>query len=104
MSEKEKNEPEKVSRRKFLRDAGFIVGGAALGIGGLSLTGCSTAPNGGVAGRQCPTTETSTQVNVEYIGECVCPNCDIRLPHQRGVPCRMNNCPKCGTIMVRGAI
>jgi hypothetical protein len=92
MSEKEKNEPEKVSRRKFLRDAGFIVGGAALGVGGLSLTGCSTAPG-------C-----RAQVNSEYIGECVCPNCEIRLPHQRGVPCRTNNCPKCGTIMVRGAI
>ncbi len=100
MSEKEKNEPEKVSRRKFLRDAGFIVGGsAALGIGGLALTGCSTAPGCRATGRPY-----SNQVNSEYIGECVCLNCGIRLPHQRGVPCRMNNCPKCGAIMVRGAV
>ena len=91
MSEKEKNESEKVSRRKFLRDAGFIVGGAAaLGIGGLALSGCSTAPG-------------CRAVGLEYIGECVCPDCGIRLPHQRGVPCRTIDCPKCGASMARGA-
>jgi hypothetical protein len=98
MSEKEKNESEKVSRRKFLRDAGFIVGGAAaLGIGGLALTGCGTD-------RPCPTVSASTQAKVEYFGECVCPNCDTKIPHPRGVPCRMINCPNCGEGMARGAI
>ncbi len=98
MSEKEKNELEKVSRRKFLRDTGFIFGGAAaLGIGGLALTGCGTD-------RPCPTVSASTQANLEYIGECVCPNCGIRIPHPRGVPCRTIDCPKCGASMARGAV
>jgi hypothetical protein len=99
MSEKEKNESGKVSRRKFLRDTGFIVGGAAaLGIGGLALTGC------GSAGGPCPTANASTQTNVEYVGECVCPNCDTKIPHPRGVPCRMISCPNCGEGMARGAV
>ncbi len=34
-------------------------------------------------------------------GECVCPRCGYRVPHQRGVPCRMLKCPKCGTPMTR---
>ncbi len=34
-------------------------------------------------------------------GECVCPNCNARVPHQAGVPCYTVNCPKCGSRMVR---
>lgn len=34
-------------------------------------------------------------------GECVCPNCGHRLPHQAGIPCNSVNCPKCGANMVR---
>jgi len=34
-------------------------------------------------------------------GNCICPKCGETLPHQRGIPCRSVNCPKCGTIMVR---
>lgn len=35
-------------------------------------------------------------------GNCVCPNCDTRVPHQVGTPCYKLNCPNCGTKMVRG--
>jgi hypothetical protein len=35
-------------------------------------------------------------------GDCVCPSCGEKLPHQRGVPCYNVSCPKCGTKMVRG--
>ncbi len=35
-------------------------------------------------------------------GECVCPNCGYRAPHQRGVPCYAQKCPKCGAMMTRG--
>ena len=34
-------------------------------------------------------------------GDCVCPNCNYRAPHQLGVPCYNQKCPKCGTMMTR---
>ena len=34
-------------------------------------------------------------------GECVCPKCGARVPHQIGTPCYSINCPKCGTKMTR---
>jgi len=27
---------------------------------------------------------------------CVCPRCDEKTPHRRGVPCRQETCPHCG--------
>jgi len=35
------------------------------------------------------------------VGECLCPNCGHREPHQRAVPCFNRKCPKCGTPMTR---
>jgi hypothetical protein len=35
-------------------------------------------------------------------GECLCPQCGERAPHERGIPCYEQKCPKCGTAMVRG--
>ncbi len=34
-------------------------------------------------------------------GECVCPNCGQKLPHERGKPCLESKCPDCGTYMTR---
>lgn len=34
-------------------------------------------------------------------GECVCPNCGTRTPHERGIPCYKMKCPSCGTTMTR---
>lgn len=31
--------------------------------------------------------------------ECVCPKCSEKVPHQRGVPCINEKCPKCGSAM-----
>ena len=32
---------------------------------------------------------------------CICVNCNTRIPHLRGVPCRDNRCPNCGKIMFK---
>jgi len=34
-------------------------------------------------------------------GDCICPVCNTRAPHQRGVPCYQQKCPKCGSAMTR---
>jgi len=34
-------------------------------------------------------------------GECVCPNCGHKIPHEAGQRCLDILCPKCGTRMVR---
>ncbi|MFH0729010.1 MAG: NifB/NifX family molybdenum-iron cluster-binding protein [Pseudomonadota bacterium] len=34
-------------------------------------------------------------------GDCVCPQCGQRAPHERGIPCIRSNCPKCGAVMAR---
>jgi len=34
-------------------------------------------------------------------GRCVCPQCGEKISHERGVPCNIVSCPKCGTKMVR---
>ncbi len=34
-------------------------------------------------------------------GECICPYCGTRIPHQRGRPCYQERCPKCGKPMTR---
>lgn len=34
-------------------------------------------------------------------GDCVCPNCGRKVPHQRGVPCNTIRCPGCGQTMTR---
>lgn len=35
-------------------------------------------------------------------GQCVCPKCGHETPHERGVPCTLKTCPKCGATMIRG--
>jgi predicted Fe-Mo cluster-binding NifX family protein len=35
------------------------------------------------------------------MGECVCPGCGIRVPHQARVPCFEQRCPRCGGEMRR---
>jgi hypothetical protein len=35
-------------------------------------------------------------------GNCVCPECGTKVPHQQGTPCYQQKCPQCGNMMVRG--
>jgi hypothetical protein len=34
-------------------------------------------------------------------GFCVCPKCNERVPHQRGIPCQDERCPACGAKLLR---
>jgi len=34
-------------------------------------------------------------------GNCVCPACGEKMPHQQGIPCFNQVCPKCGAKLVR---
>ena len=34
-------------------------------------------------------------------GNCVCPGCGHKIPHEKGIPCYNQSCPNCGTRMVR---
>ncbi len=34
-------------------------------------------------------------------GQCICPRCEARVPHQRGVRCADERCPTCGSRMLR---
>lgn len=34
-------------------------------------------------------------------GYCVCPSCGEKAAHQQGTPCYDQQCPKCGTAMIR---
>jgi len=91
------------SRREFLKGAGLIVGSTALlGAGGLAVTGCSISGEY-LDGEKCTTTTTKTTTinNMEYLGECICPDCGIKSPHPKGTPCRLVPCPKCGGGMGR---
>lgn len=34
-------------------------------------------------------------------GDCICPSCDLRIPHRPGIPCSSLLCPHCEIRMVR---
>ena len=34
-------------------------------------------------------------------GYCICPKCEEKIPHSRGIPCQDEHCPKCGAKMLR---
>ncbi|MFA5074166.1 MAG: hypothetical protein WC539_09770 [Nitrospirota bacterium] len=34
-------------------------------------------------------------------GECVCPKCGHKEPHERGMPCTQKKCPQCGITLTR---
>ena len=34
-------------------------------------------------------------------GQCICPKCETRVAHERGIPCQDERCPECGAKMLR---
>lgn len=34
-------------------------------------------------------------------GSCICPKCSEKVPHEPGIPCKEERCPRCGTGMIR---
>jgi len=57
--------------------------------------GRGRAPQGGGRGRQ------GGPYAAGPGGQCVCPNCGTKVPHQAGVPCFEAKCPKCVAKMIR---
>jgi hypothetical protein len=41
------------------------------------------------------------QAGAGPVGECLCPACGTTIPHQRGISCNQQTCPKCGARMTR---
>jgi len=37
----------------------------------------------------------------EFNGYCICVNCNTRINHAKGKPCRETQCPNCGKQMMR---
>ncbi|MBM4401667.1 MAG: DUF134 domain-containing protein [Candidatus Cloacimonetes bacterium] len=68
-------------------------GGLGRGLGG----GRGRAPAGGGRGRM------GGPFAAGPGGTCVCTSCGHEVPHQAGVPCYQQKCPKCGAAMVRKA-
>lgn len=54
----------------------------------------NNAPKGGRGRNQGP-------LQAGPAGDCVCPNCQKRMPHNRSMPCNTIKCPDCGTLMTR---
>ncbi len=80
------------SRRKFIKGAGIVAGGAAL-VAGSGLASSSLVEQRKVAA--------CTETTSEFIGEMICTTCGEKTPHPRGVPARMIKCPKCEGSMAR---
>jgi len=36
-----------------------------------------------------------------FPSNCICPNCGLIVPHERGIPCFQTKCPRCGSPMTR---
>ncbi len=65
-------------------------GGSGMGLGGRGL-GQGSQGRGRMGGPKA----------AGPAGNCVCPKCGLRVPHERGVPCVEQKCPTCGVGMVR---
>ncbi len=39
--------------------------------------------------------------NMSQEGSCICPKCEERVSHQRGLPCQELRCLSCGAKMLR---
>jgi Zn-finger nucleic acid-binding protein len=45
--------------------------------------------------------EKECQQKMGPVGECICPKCEMRILHRKGVPCQEEHCPKCNAKMLR---
>ncbi|MCK4796585.1 MAG: hypothetical protein KAT05_04345 [Spirochaetes bacterium] len=62
--------------------------------------GDGKGPYSGGAGRGMRNIR-GNQQGIGVGGNCVCPSCGKKIPHQRGVPCNQLSCPSCGMKMAR---
>jgi hypothetical protein len=76
-------------------------GGMANNRGGRRA-GCGPGAGAGGCLRGSGTPEGGGPVTVKGMaGQCVCPKCGAKAPHERGIPCFQVICPRCGRPMER---
>jgi predicted RNA-binding Zn-ribbon protein involved in translation (DUF1610 family) len=90
---------------------------ARKGIGGLTYAG-SVSPNA-TTGESSGQKQSATYADVGFQpgrgkgnwkpgsgpgGNCICPSCGQKIPHEQGMPCRSVKCPNCGNFMIREGI
>ncbi len=82
-------------RAKKSREGGVMPGGMRKGNGQGGGQGAAGGRAGGRPGRAGGGAMAGPE------GVCVCPKCSQEEKHLRGTPCMQQQCPKCGTAMVR---
>ncbi len=66
-------------------------GGRCVARGTGRGAGCAAAAKGG--GR--------AKMAAAVVSHCICPKCGYAAPHRRGVPCAVQQCPDCGTALIK---
>ncbi|MBN1866800.1 NifB/NifX family molybdenum-iron cluster-binding protein [Candidatus Sumerlaeota bacterium] len=78
------------------REEGTSMNGRGRGGGGMGQGGGRGQGRGGGRGGRM-----GGPLAAGPAGECVCPQCGAKEPHERGTPCVGRKCPKCGAAMTR---
>ncbi len=67
---------------------------------GLGGVGAGAGAGAGMGGGRGMGGRGGGRPGLGLVQSCRCPNCGYTQPHQPGVPCVNQACPKCGAVMV----
>jgi uncharacterized protein len=72
-----------------------------LAISQQEISSCSCCGSDKIRSMTSRPGKMALQDQVEGPGFCICMDCNTKLPHQPGIPCREVDCPGCGKKMIR---